>query len=157
MCRRIRAGFTLIELLIVVVILGILAALALPHFWDASDDARLAALAEDLRSVRMAIARYTVDHDGRVPCIDDKAKADNNAKNFIDRLTGRTTKAGAISATGKYGPYLNKFPTNPYASPPAQAANVKLGTANPPNGAAGWYLNSATYKFSANTAGQETL
>lgn len=105
----------------------------------------------------MAIGRYTVEHDGRVPCFNDKGKADNNAKNFIDRLTGRTTKSGAISPSGQCGPYINKFPTKPFASPASEAANVRIGTASPPSGAAGWYLNTNTYTFSANTAGQEKL
>ena len=45
-------GFTLVEILIVVIILGILAAIVVPKFTEASDDAKLSALTTDLKIVR---------------------------------------------------------------------------------------------------------
>lgn len=54
--RNQQSGFTLIELIIVIVILGILAAFALPRFADLSGDARYSSLAGALGSVRSASA-----------------------------------------------------------------------------------------------------
>jgi general secretion pathway protein G len=57
-----RAGFTLVEILIVVVILGILAAIVIPSFANATEDTRKAAFAQDLRSFEGGILRYEVDN-----------------------------------------------------------------------------------------------
>ncbi len=138
-------------------ILGILAAVVIPQFSDASEDTRSARLMADLRSVRMAIARYTMDHNGRGPNIKDDGSTDNNANNFVDRLIGRTDKSGAINGAGACGPYLSRFPANPFASPAAQADRVKLGTGTPPSGAQGWYSNTNSRELFANTAGHENL
>lgn len=56
--RAAHNAFTLIEVLIVVLILGILAAVAVPKFSTASDDARTAATQSTLAGVRSAIATY---------------------------------------------------------------------------------------------------
>ena len=59
---RLRPGFTLMEILIVVVILGILAAIVIPSFASATEDTRKAAFAQDLRAFEAGILRYEVDH-----------------------------------------------------------------------------------------------
>ena len=60
--RRARAGFTLIELLIVVVIIGILAAVALPQLGKARERGFYAALKSDLKSVQIAQEMYYYKH-----------------------------------------------------------------------------------------------
>ncbi len=57
-----RKGFTLIELLIVVVIIGILAAIAIPKFAATKDKAKLASVRTDLRNVMTAQEAYFSDH-----------------------------------------------------------------------------------------------
>jgi type II secretion system protein G len=56
------AGFTLIELLIVVVIIGILAALAIPKFAATKDKAKLAGVRTDLRNIMTAQEAYWADY-----------------------------------------------------------------------------------------------
>jgi type IV pilus assembly protein PilA len=58
-----RKGFTLIELLIVVVIIGILAAIAIPKFAATKDKAKLAAIKSDLRNIETAEEAYFSDNN----------------------------------------------------------------------------------------------
>ena len=58
-----RKGFTLIELLIVVVIIGILAAIAIPKFNDTKEKAYLASMKSDLRNLIVAEDAYYADFD----------------------------------------------------------------------------------------------
>ena len=60
--RARRAGFTLIELLIVVVIIGILAAIAIPKFEATKVQARLAEMKSDLHNLATAQESYTADN-----------------------------------------------------------------------------------------------
>ena len=60
--KRVRHGFTLIEILIVVVILGILAAIVIPQFTDASVAASRSNLASQLQTMRSQIELYNVQN-----------------------------------------------------------------------------------------------
>jgi type IV pilus assembly protein PilA len=62
--RRVRKGFTLIELLIVVVIIGILAAIAIPKFANTKEKAYLATMKGDLRNLATAQEGYASDNSG---------------------------------------------------------------------------------------------
>jgi prepilin-type N-terminal cleavage/methylation domain-containing protein len=59
-----RKGFTLIELLIVVVIIGILAAIAIPKFANTKDKAYVAAMKSDLRNLATYEEQYAADQNG---------------------------------------------------------------------------------------------
>jgi type IV pilus assembly protein PilA len=61
MLRNVRKGFTLIELLIVVVIIGILAAIAIPKFANTKEKAYIAAMKSDLRNLVTAEEAYFAD------------------------------------------------------------------------------------------------
>jgi len=65
------AGFTLMELIIVMTIISILAALAVPRFTAAIRSAREAVLREDLRVLRTAIDSYTMDKQKAPQSLDD--------------------------------------------------------------------------------------
>jgi type IV pilus assembly protein PilA len=92
--RRRKNGFTLIELLIVIIIIGILAAIAIPMFLGQRDKAKDATVKGGVHNVELGIASYAVDNDDRYPG------------------TGAVTKANMIDPSGT--PYVDNWPQNPY-------------------------------------------
>ncbi len=69
--RMFGAGFTLIELLIVVAIIGILAAIAVPNFLNAQMRAKVSRAQADLRTVRTAFEMYRMDNNTYPPTNND--------------------------------------------------------------------------------------
>ncbi|HEX4008336.1 MAG TPA: type II secretion system protein [Acidobacteriaceae bacterium] len=69
--RRRESGFTLVELMIVMLIIGVLAAVAVPTFIQSIRNAREAALKEDLHVMRDAIDSYTMDKNKAPQSLDD--------------------------------------------------------------------------------------
>ena len=64
-----RSAFTLIELLIVVAIIAILAAIAVPNFLEAQMRAKVARVKSDMRTIGMALESYSIDSNGQYPNI----------------------------------------------------------------------------------------
>lgn len=69
--RNNQAGFTLVELMIVMAIIGVLAAVAIPSYLGAVRQAREAVLKEDLHVMRSAIDSYTADKQKAPQSLDD--------------------------------------------------------------------------------------
>ena len=65
--RTRRSGFTLVEILIVVIILGILAAIVIPQFTGASQDARKSNLASQVQTLKSQIELYRLQHNEMLP------------------------------------------------------------------------------------------
>ena len=144
-----RNGFTLVEILIVVVILGILAAIVIPQFSDASEEAKMSALVSNLQTIRSQIQLYRAQHHhGTANLPGDSV----TGLSFAESMTSYTNKDGTVAAQspapGVYGPYLLKVPSNPYTD----ANFVDEGTDPPGNGGTtngGWYFNTTTGAFNA--------
>jgi general secretion pathway protein G len=134
-----KSAFTLVEILIVVIILGILAAIVIPQFTQASNDARTNALLSDLQTVRSQIQLYKVQHLDTFP----PAAIDTY-------LTSRSNQAGTPGTDSNLfplGPYLQKFPTNAYQNSNAVATGGSAGS-----GAQGWWYDPGTGTFCPNDA-----
>src|SRR6185295_4442488 len=98
-CRR--RGFTLIEILIVVVILGILAAIVIPQFSNASHVARENTLKDDLRYLRTQIAVFKAQHRDVPPGYPNGNKLSTPTWNdFQDQMCKFTSEKCATAATG---------------------------------------------------------
>lgn len=102
--RRIRqAGFTLIELMVVLVIIGVLAALIVPNVLDRADDARATAAKTDVTNLMQALRMYRLDNQ-RYPSGEQGLQA---------LLTKPTTNPMPIN----WKPYLEKLPNDPWGRP----------------------------------------
>jgi general secretion pathway protein G len=101
--RRAARGFTLIELMVVLVIIGVLAALIVPNVLNRTDDARVTAARTDVNNLVQALKLYKLDNQ-RYP----------TAEQGLESLVRKPT-AGAIPPNWK--PYLDKLPSDPWGRP----------------------------------------
>jgi general secretion pathway protein G len=143
-----KSGFTLVEILIVVVILGILAAIVIPQFTEASSEARLSSLCTDLQTMRSQIELYKIQHNDELP------GEQTGGATFIQAMTGMTDIDGTVETTagdGVYGPYIQKIPTNQFVDSDAIASGTATPDAIPivSDGTLGWYFNTDTGAFHA--------
>lgn len=132
-----RKGFTLIEILIVVIILGILAAIVMPQFAGATQDAKRSALTNMVQSLRSQVALYRLQHNDNLP---DLVTSWNQITQYTD-LAGNTSPVR--TATHVYGPYMQLVPKNPMVAV-ANESIVLNGTAALPN-------CGFVYDYAANT------
>ena len=96
-------GFTLIELMVVLVIIGVLAALIVPNVLDRADDARVTAARTDITNVSQALKLYRLDNQ-RYP----------TAEQGLQALIIKPT-SGPIPNNWKL--YLEKLPNDPWGRP----------------------------------------
>lgn len=117
--KRRQSGFTLIEIMVVVVILGILAAIVVPRIMSRPDEARMVKAQQDIRALSAALDLYRLDNF-RYPSTDQGLEA--LVERPIDLADG---------AKWREGGYLAKLPTDPWGNPynyliPGQNAEYDL-------------------------------
>lgn len=104
LARALNRGFTLIEIMVVVVIMGILAALVVPKLMGRADDARITAARQDIATLMQALKLYKLDNQ-RYPSTEQGLQA----------LVARPT-SGPAAAGWKTGGYVDKLPKDPWGA-----------------------------------------
>lgn len=159
--RRARA-FTLVEILIVVVLLGIMAAIVIPTFCNGATRARETTLLMNLNLLRRYIPVYTSQHLEVPPGYPDgDPAAAPTEQAFIDQGTLSSTKYGQTAPRGTpgfpLGPYLSNIPPNPFN----KLATVEILADNAPfpadaDDSHGWICKPATGEIRPDSAGLDT-
>lgn len=101
--HALQKGFTLIELMVVLVIIGVLAALIVPNVLDRADDARVTAAKTDIGNLMQALKLYKLDNQ-RFP----------SAEQGLQALL---TKPSTGPAPANWRPYVEKLPNDPWGRP----------------------------------------
>ena len=101
--RRLAPGFTLIELMVVLVIIGVLAALIVPNVLDRTDDARATAARTDVHNLMQALKLYKLDNL-RFPTGEQGLQA-------------LIAKPSTQPVPPNWRPYLEKLPMDPWGHP----------------------------------------
>ncbi|SFV10264.1 type II secretion system major pseudopilin GspG [Pseudoduganella namucuonensis] len=103
--RRRARGFTLIEIMVVVVIMGVLAALVVPKLLSRTGESKIAAAKVDIATIMQAMKLYKLDNQ-RYPTTEQGLQA----------LLSKPT-AGPAANGWKAGGYLEKMPKDPWGAP----------------------------------------
>ncbi|MBA7691409.1 hypothetical protein ES703_99952 [subsurface metagenome] len=157
-----KKAFTLVEILIVVALLGILAAIALPALKGNIRQAKEAAAKENLRVLRNAIELYAAQHNDFPPGYKN-GTPDLLQTTVIRQLCWATTIEGVYAPLGTagypLGPYLSAIPANPFNN--KNTIRV-LGAAtqfpDPPTntGTFGWIYKPSTKTIKLNYHGTDS-
>ncbi len=137
-------GFTLMEFVILIVILAIVAAIAVPRFSRAAQEAKLTDLVSNLQMVRSQIELYKIQHKDLLPG-QKVPGGDILERDFVKAMT--------LRGPDGMGPYVKKIPGNFYLDDTDKRNSVTCindSEANPEGTeGTGWWLNAATGQFCA--------
>jgi general secretion pathway protein G len=163
-------GFTLIELLIVVIILAILAAIAIPQFSASTSDAQAAAVDSNLANVRSAIEQYKAQHGNVYPgsntssgatcAVGAKLEGDAGTFEAMDaQLKGYSNATGQVCSapndTYKYGPYLRQGIPNEPINNKSSVVVTKTGAPIVATALGGWAYDTKSGQFIMNSTAND--
>jgi general secretion pathway protein G len=158
--HRRQRGFTLIEIMIVIIILGILAAIVMPAFSDATHEARENTLKDCLRYMRNEITIFTAQHRDVPPGYPGGSlTAAPDAATFVSQMTSYSDEMCNLNATPSdvfhFGQYLSSMPVNPLNS--QNGVWVVTGVTPAPDASQpfGWIYNATTQEIRANVTGSD--
>jgi len=138
-----RAGhraFSLIELVIVVVIMGVIAAIAIPRMGSAADNAKNNALKGNLDELQRAVDLYTGEHAGQAPAVEPDGSVTGTPNTVIARLLLPSDVNGTLNSSGVLGPYLRFWPINPING----SNRLRIDGIPAPSNQAGWRYDSTS-------------
>lgn len=115
-------GFTLIELMVVVVILGILAAVVVPNIMDRPDQARISAAKNNIKAIESALKMYKLDNF--------------NYPSTDQGLEALAKKPGGKPEAPNWNRYMDKVPKDPWGRPyqylePGKHGEIDIFSAGP--------------------------
>ena len=157
-----KKAFTLVELMIIVAILGIIAAIALPQFQTHTQQAKESAAKESLRILRNAIELYSIQHNDVPPGYPNgDVTAAPSVTVLVYQLCTATKATGEYAAVGTagydLGPYIPKFPENPFNN--LTSIDLLNNIEDMPTGATGnfgWIYKPATKNIRLDWPGTDT-
>jgi len=142
MLNRKRTGFafTLVELLIVIVIIAVLAAIALPKFMDSGQRSKEASLKGDLKLIRNAVELFHTD-TGAYPA----ALGDLSSTSAPSSGKDSGGNSYSITSTDWHGPYIRVVPTDPISGSAFTYSTTSGSVGNVTSSATGNGLDGTAY------------
>ena len=157
-CAKPRPAFSLVELVMVVVIIGIISAIAVPRLTNAAGNAKRSALLQDLAVIRGAIDRYYAEH-GQYPGYAPATglPSDND---FVKQMIYFSDAGGntheKYGYPYVYGPYVRKpFPQNPLNGLDTVKVKKLASDARPTEGSVGWVAVLTTGQFGVSASDED--
>jgi general secretion pathway protein G len=129
--RRLRGGFSLVEVVVIVIFLGVLAAIIVPQFTSADVNPRDKAVVGELHMIRAAIELYRAQHGDTLP----------DLSNGWNPLLQQSDAEGGKTGTPLFGPYLPGAPVN--------AVTGGNSISGSPESAVDWYWDASTGNVTA--------